>query len=80
MKQDARPSAEELDEEDYSCGIGSWRPRFLQSWANPWSFMAVFGLSMLLQGVFFTYFISVITTIEKRFEIKSRTTGNHQQQ
>lgn len=27
------------------------------------------------QGMYYTYFVSVITTIEKLFQIKSKTTG-----
>jgi len=29
----------------------------------------------MLQGMYYTYFVSVITTIEKLFQIKSKTTG-----
>lgn len=36
-------------------------------------FMVVFLLAYVLQGCYFTYFVSVITTIEKLFQVKSAT-------
>jgi len=35
----------------------------------------VYSLTTVLQGTFHTYFVSVITTLEKLFSIPSRTTG-----
>ncbi|XP_070494432.1 solute carrier organic anion transporter family member 74D [Chironomus tepperi] len=44
-----------------------WRNKF----ASTNFFMVVFLLAYVLQGCYFTYFVSVITTIEKLFQIKS---------
>jgi hypothetical protein len=44
-----------------------WRSRF----ASTNFFMVVFLLAYVLQGCYFTYFVSVITTIEKLFQVKS---------
>lgn len=46
-----------------------WRKRF----ASTNFFMVIFLLAYVLQGCYFTYFVSVITTIEKLFHIKSAT-------
>lgn len=46
-----------------------WRHRF----ASTNFFMVVFLVAYVLQGCYFTYFVSVITTIEKLFHIKSAT-------
>ncbi|CAG9805493.1 unnamed protein product [Chironomus riparius] len=44
-----------------------WRNKF----ASTNFFMVVFLLAYILQGCYFTYFVSVITTIEKLFQVKS---------
>lgn len=46
-----------------------WRHRF----ASTNFFMVIFLIAYVLQGCYFTYFVSVITTIEKLFHIKSAT-------
>lgn len=38
-------------------------------------FMLVFLSGWVLQGMFLTYFVSITTTMEKLFQIESRTTG-----
>jgi hypothetical protein len=70
----------EDDESEYgdtTCGFKflGWRPSWLQRFANVWSFIAAYGLAIILQGMYFTYFLAVITTIESRLEIRSQTTG-----
>lgn len=63
------------DDKDYSCGLGSCRPQGLQGLANKKVFLAVFCLTSVLQGMYYTYFVSVLTTIEKLYQIQSKTTG-----
>lgn len=58
-----------------TCGMSSFRPRWLQPLANKKAFLAVFCLTSVLQGMYYTYFVSVLTTIEKLFQIQSKTTG-----
>ncbi|EEC20306.1 solute carrier organic anion transporter, putative, partial [Ixodes scapularis] len=43
--------------------------------ANKKAFLAVFCLTSVLQGMYYTYFVSVLTTIEKLYQIPSKTTG-----
>ena len=64
------------DEETLLCGLGPcFSPSWLQPLASKQMFLAVFCLACVLQGMFYTYFVSVLTTIEKLFQIQSKTTG-----
>lgn len=58
-----------------NCGIFGCRPKWARNFASTHVFMVIFLLAYILQGMYVTYFVSVITTIEKLFQIKSRTTG-----
>ncbi|RWS28880.1 Solute carrier organic anion transporter family member 1C1-like protein [Leptotrombidium deliense] len=60
---------------DYSCGLWVFRPRWLQRFANKQAFLVTFCLTSVLQGMYHTYFVSVLTTIEKLYQIQSTTTG-----
>uniref|UniRef100_T1KRH4 Solute carrier organic anion transporter family member n=1 Tax=Tetranychus urticae TaxID=32264 RepID=T1KRH4_TETUR len=61
--------------DDYSCGLCSFKPKYLQPCANKKTFLAVFCLTSVLQGMFYTYFVSVLTTIEKLYQVQSKATG-----
>ncbi|XP_011313611.1 solute carrier organic anion transporter family member 3A1-like, partial [Fopius arisanus] len=65
----------DFDEADISCGWGPCRPSWLQLFATKQAFLVTFCLTWVLQGMYYTYFVSVITTIEKLFQIQSKTTG-----
>ncbi|XP_072764571.1 solute carrier organic anion transporter family member 74D [Anoplolepis gracilipes] len=65
----------EFDDADISCGWGPFRPQWLQYFATKQAFLVTFCLTWVLQGMYYTYFVSVITTIEKLFQIQSKTTG-----
>ena len=60
---------------DLLCGIGSWRPKWLQVFATTKMFMFIFGMIGILQGAAFTYMIGSITTLEKRYAFGSKITG-----
>ncbi|KAG7172323.1 Solute carrier organic anion transporter family member 74D-like 3 [Homarus americanus] len=66
---------EEADIEDTKCGIGSFKPQWLQCMAKKEVYMIVFSVVGLTQGIFFTYMVSVLSTIEKRFKFTSKETG-----
>ncbi|XP_073992064.1 organic anion transporting polypeptide 33Ea isoform X2 [Rhodnius prolixus] len=58
------------------CGLGKYcRPRWLQGFATPTTFMVVYGLLGTIQAMSYVYIISTLTTIERRFGIPSKTTG-----
>lgn len=68
-------SDKKVDSLDYSCGIFNFRPKWLQKFARKQVFLLVFCLTSVLQGCYFTYIVSVLTTIEKLYQLPSRTTG-----
>ncbi|PRD28204.1 UNVERIFIED_CONTAM: Slco4a1 [Trichonephila clavipes] len=60
---------------DEMCGIFKFTPRRLQKFADPKYYLLVFGALAVLQGAYFTYFIGIITTLEKRFAFRSKVTA-----
>lgn len=61
---------------DQECGLGKCRPSCLQYFANIKTFVVCMSLLLATSGTMSTgYFNSVITTIEKRFEIGSSVSG-----
>ncbi|XP_022914735.2 solute carrier organic anion transporter family member 74D [Onthophagus taurus] len=63
------------DSSDTECGLGPCAPSWLQKFASKQMFLTVFCLAWVLQGMYHTYFVSAITTIEKLFQIQSKITG-----
>jgi hypothetical protein len=61
--------------EDMQCGLGPCAPKWLQIFASKQAFLVTFCITWVLQGMYYTYFVSVITTLEKLFQIQSKTTG-----
>jgi Organic Anion Transporter Polypeptide (OATP) family len=74
-RSDADAADADDDDEEFECGLGRWAPRWMQALASKQAFLAVFCVTWVLQGMYYTYFVSVITTIEKLFQIQSKTTG-----
>lgn len=68
---------EDDDEVDHltTCGIGSWRPKWMQVFASPFFFMLNLGLVGVIQGMTGTIFFSSISTLEKRFGFDSKISG-----
>ncbi|XP_047468912.1 solute carrier organic anion transporter family member 74D-like [Penaeus chinensis] len=66
---------DEEDVKDTRCGIGSFKPNWLQVLARKEVYLMVYCLVGMVQGMFFTYTVSVISTIEKRFKLTSKQTG-----
>ncbi|KAI4454165.1 organic anion transporter [Holotrichia oblita] len=63
------------DDSDTECGLGPCAPSWLQKFASKQIFLLVFCIAWVLQGMYHTYFVSAITTIEKLFQIQSKITG-----
>nr|XP_023019008.1 solute carrier organic anion transporter family member 3A1-like [Leptinotarsa decemlineata]XP_023019009.1 solute carrier organic anion transporter family member 3A1-like [Leptinotarsa decemlineata] len=63
------------DESEPQCGIGPCTSNWLQRFASKQAFLFVFCIAWVLQGMYHTYFVSAITTIEKLFQIQSKVTG-----
>ncbi|XP_063599263.1 solute carrier organic anion transporter family member 74D-like [Penaeus indicus] len=67
---------EEVEEEELKCGLGPCcTPVWLQKYASKQMFLFVFCLTSVLQGMYYTYVVSILTTIEKLFQLQSKTTG-----
>lgn len=63
------------DDSDTECGLGPCAPQWMQVFASKQAFLIVFCIAWVLQGMYHTYFVSAITTIEKLFQIQSKITG-----
>lgn len=60
---------------DSTCGLSFFKPAGLQKYATSKHFLVVYGLLGTIQAMSFVYFISTLTTFERRFKITSETTG-----
>uniref|UniRef100_A0A8D8YD86 Solute carrier organic anion transporter family member n=1 Tax=Cacopsylla melanoneura TaxID=428564 RepID=A0A8D8YD86_9HEMI len=65
----------EVEEDGLECGLGPCVPHWMQMFANKKAFLVTFCITWVLQGMYYTYFVSVITTIEKLYRLQSKTTG-----
>lgn len=76
IRQTLKNAGIDPDEELSDCGIGKCRPRGIQHWANIEFFIfSLCSLSTISGTLVAGYVNSVITTIEKRFEIGSSYSG-----
>jgi len=62
-------------DEEVQCGIGSWHPRCLQPLGNIWCFTAALCFMSIFGTANFSYYVAVITQIERCFGLSSQTTG-----
>lgn len=62
--------------EDTTCGIGPLRNKWLQYLALKEVYLLVYCCVGITTGMFFTYSVSVISTVEKRFKLTSKQTGS----
>ncbi|XP_054713438.1 solute carrier organic anion transporter family member 74D-like [Uloborus diversus] len=67
-------SVEEMDE-DTVCGIGNFHPGWMQRWATGRVYLALFSTIGVIQGMYYTYRIAVMTTLEKRFAFETKISG-----
>ena len=74
-KNVSNDSSESKLDYETSCGIGNWRPLWMQKFATPKFFVINFSIVAILQGAYFTYLIGSISTLEKRFAFESKMSG-----
>jgi MFS family permease len=55
-----------------SCGLFNWRPEWAQKLASQKVYLALFFVIGVVQSMSFSYLTVVLSTIEKRFGLKSR--------
>lgn len=61
-----------------SCGLGSYRPQWLQKFANARTFLIVHSILGAVQGISEAYFSVTLTTLEKQYRIRTQTIGKLQ--
>lgn len=61
--------------DETSCGLGFCRGPLLQRFANKKAFVILYGILGCIFSACYAYFNGTITTIEKRFRISSKTSG-----
>ncbi|GBL94481.1 Solute carrier organic anion transporter family member 4A1 [Araneus ventricosus] len=66
---------EESMEIEYKCGIGKFKPKWMQRFVDPKVYLVIFCTVGVLEGAYFTYFVGVLTTLEKRFGFESQLSG-----
>ncbi|XP_015911098.2 solute carrier organic anion transporter family member 74D [Parasteatoda tepidariorum] len=68
---------EVMDEIDFDtqCGFGPFKPQCIQSYATANVYVILYSIIGILHGSYYTYLVGVLTTLEKRFEFKSKTSG-----
>ena len=59
-------------EKSTSCGLFNWRPQWAQRFANQKVYICLFSLVGIVQSMTFSYLTAVLSTIEKRFGLKSK--------
>lgn len=74
-KDPAEERDQELDDGDTACGIGSFKPDFLQKLNTPKVFLINHSILGVLQGAFFTYLVGCLSTLEKRYAYETKVTG-----
>lgn len=72
---DAEGEAEEYDEREMQCGVGSFRPSWLQPFSSIKAFTVTLSLWSLFGSINFSYYTAVISEIEKHFGMPSSLTG-----
>lgn len=70
------PKDEEDDLQTTTCGIGSWRPEWLQMFANTKFFLLNICLIGIVQSMAGSLQFTVMNTLEKRFAFDSKISGN----
>ncbi|XP_068243215.1 solute carrier organic anion transporter family member 74D-like isoform X2 [Palaemon carinicauda] len=65
----------EQEQKSIECGLGFFRPRWLQIFARKEVLIIAFSLASIAQGMFFSYTVAVISTLEKRFKLNSLQIG-----
>ncbi|XP_054713403.1 solute carrier organic anion transporter family member 1A1-like [Uloborus diversus] len=70
-----KPDFSEPPDEDTICGIGSFRPNWIQPLATPTVYLILYSIIGVLQGSYYTYLIGTLSTLEKRFAFKSKISG-----
>ena len=69
-------TVEEPEADDVTCGIGKWRFKSLEKYRTLQCFMPLFSLILVTQGAYYTYLITCVSTLEKRYSYSSKLSGS----
>lgn len=64
-----------LSSKEITCGIGGFRPQWMQPFASTNFFVINFSILAILQGALFTYTIGILSTLEKRYAFETKISG-----
>ncbi len=64
-----------MSSRETTCGVLCFRPAFLQPLASKKVYMFFYGVLGIVQSMFFTYLSATLSTIERKFGIKSKETA-----
>lgn len=74
IKSSEKQILEEYDE-DTVCGLGFFKPRWLQPYATAKAYLILYSLLGIVHGSYYSYLIGTLSTLEKRFAFKSKISG-----
>ena len=63
---------EKMVDKSTTCGLFGWRPNWAQRFADRRIYMLLFSIIGIVQSMAFSYLTVVLSTIEKRFGLKSK--------
>ncbi len=55
-----------------TCGLFSWRPHWLQRFANHRFYLTLYSVIGVVMGIIYSYVTVVLSTVEKQFGIQSK--------
>ncbi|XP_050026763.1 solute carrier organic anion transporter family member 74D-like [Dermacentor andersoni] len=58
---------------DFQCGLGSWRPKWLQTFASPRCLFFFLNLLAMCQSAYKAYTMGSLSTLERRFSLSSKS-------
>jgi len=62
----------DADDLTTTCGLGSWRPSWLQRFATPQAYIVVFAIAGFFGPMVSSYLNAVLSNIERRFGLQSK--------
>ncbi|KAM7308345.1 solute carrier organic anion transporter family member 74D isoform X1 [Ixodes scapularis] len=67
-----QPRQDLCNGKEYLCGVGNYRPGWMQRFATSRYYAVAFGALGVFQGAYRTYLVATLSTFEKRFSMSSR--------
>lgn len=58
---------------DFQCGLGAWRPKWLQSFASPRCLFFFLNMLAMCQSAYKAYTMGALSTLERRFSLSTKS-------